>query len=131
VYKPYARVSTAIIIFTKTGAGGTDKVWFYNMQADGYSLDDRRNEVSENDIPDIIARFSHLQGEIERKRTEQSFFVNKAELVANRYKLAINKYQEIRHEEIAYLEPSIVLQQILDLEKSIMRNLSELKTMIE
>jgi type I restriction enzyme M protein len=114
VFKPYARVSTAIIIFTKTGAGGTDKVWFYNMQADGYSLDDRRNEVSENDIPDIIARFSHLQGEIERKRTEQSFFVNKAELVANRYKLAINKYQEIRHEEIAYLEPSIVLQQILD-----------------
>ena len=75
VFKPYAGVSTAIMIFTKTGAGGTDHVWFYDMKADGFSLDDKRNPIEENDIPDIIARFNNLEAEKERKRTEQSFFV--------------------------------------------------------
>lgn len=73
VFKPYAGVSTAVLIFTKTGAGGTENVWFYDMQADGYSLDDKRNEVTENDIPDIINRFHNLEQESSRKRTEKSF----------------------------------------------------------
>ncbi len=75
VFKPYAGVSTAVLVFTKTGAGGTDKVWFYDMKADGFSLDDKRTEVKENDIPDIIARFQNLDAETDRKRTEQSFFL--------------------------------------------------------
>ena len=81
VFKPYAGVSTAILIFTKTGHGGTDKVWFYDMKADGRSLDDKRSEVKENDIPDIIARFKNLEAENDRKRTDQSFFVEKQEIV--------------------------------------------------
>ena len=80
VFKPYAGVSTAILIFTKTGHGGTDKVWFYDMRADGLSLDDKRSPVKENDIPDIIARFHNLERESERSRTEQSFFVGKEEI---------------------------------------------------
>ena len=96
VFKPYAGVSTAILVFTKTGSvgsGGTDKVWFYDMKADGFSLDDKRQEVKENDIPDIIERFNHLESEVERKRTEQSFFVPLEEIVSNDYDLSINKYQ--------------------------------------
>lgn len=89
VFKPYAGVSTAIIIFTKTGTGGTDKVWFYDMKADGYSLDDKRNPVDDNDIPDIIERFNNLDKEIERKRTEQSFFVDVDEIRENGYDLSI------------------------------------------
>ena len=92
VFKPYAGVSTAILIFTKTGAGGTDKVWFYDMKADGFTLDDKRSEISDNDIPDIIARFHSLDGEADRERTEQSFFVTKEEIVENGYDLSINKY---------------------------------------
>ena len=90
VFKPYAGVSTAVLVFTKTGAGGTDKVWFYDMKADGFSLDDKRTEVKENDIPDIIARFHNLDAETDRKRTEQSFFVPKEEIAANGYALSIN-----------------------------------------
>ena len=91
VFKPYAGVSTAILIFTKTGHGGTEKVWFYDMKADGKSLDDKRTPVSENDIPDIVARFHHLEGEEERQRTEQSFFVTKQEIADNDYDLSINR----------------------------------------
>ncbi len=98
VFKPYAGVSTAILIFTKTGSGGTDKVWFYDMKADGYSLDDKRQEIKENDIPDIIDRFNHLDAEEERRRTEQSFFVPLKEIAANEYDLSINKYKEIVYE---------------------------------
>ncbi len=97
VFKPYAGVSTAILIFTKTGHGGTDKVWFYDMKADGYSLDDKRSETKENDIPDIIARFHALDAEQERKRTEQSFFVPKDEIVGNDYDLSINKYKQTEY----------------------------------
>ena len=97
VFKPYAGVSTAILIFTKTGHGGTDKVWFYDMKADGRSLDDKRSEVKENDIPDIIARFKNLEAENDRKRTDQSFFVEKQEIVDNAYDLSINKYKEIEY----------------------------------
>ena len=97
VFKPYAGVSTAIMIFTKTTQGGTDKVWFYDMTADGFSLDDQRQPVKENDIPDIINRFNNRESDEEQKRvrTEKSFFVPKEEIVENDYDLSINKYKEI------------------------------------
>ncbi|WP_418400923.1 type I restriction-modification system subunit M, partial [Catenibacterium sp.] len=93
VFKPYAGVSTAILVFTKTTTGGTDNVWFYDMKADGLSLDDKRSPVEENDIPDIIHRYEHLDEEKDRKRTEQSFFVPKEEIAENDYDLSINKYK--------------------------------------
>lgn len=131
VFKPYAGVSTAIMIFTKTGTGGTDKVWFYDMKADGYSLDDKRNEIEENDIPDIIERFGNLDKEVDRKRTEQSFFVHKEEIAENGYDLSINKYKEIVYEEIVYDAPNIILRRIKCLEEDIVKNLEELESMIE
>ena len=98
VFKPYAGVSTAVLVFTKTGAGGTEKVWFYDMKADGYSLDDKRTPIEANDIPDIIARFHNLEGEVDRKPTEQSFLVDKSAIVANDYDLSINRYKEFVYE---------------------------------
>ena len=95
VFKPYAGVSTAILIFTKTEHGGTDNVWFYDMTADGFSLDDKRTPVEENDIPDIIERFKNLDKEKDRKRTDKSFMVPKQDIVDNDYDLSINKYKEI------------------------------------
>ena len=95
VFKPYAGVSTAVLVFTKTGAGGTENVWFYDMKADGFSLDDKRSEIAENDIPDIIERFHHLDEEADRQRTEQSFFVPKQEIAENGYDLSINKYKKV------------------------------------
>ena len=102
VFKPYAGVSTAVLIFTKTGHGGTDQVWFYDMKADGLSLDDKRAEVAENDIPDIISRFHNLEGEKDRERTEQSFFVPKQEIVDNDYDLSINKYKKTEYVAVEY-----------------------------
>lgn len=131
VFKPYAGVSTAIMIFTKTGTGGTDKVWFYDMKADGYSLDDKRNEIEENDIPDIIERFNNLDKEEERKRTEQSFFVTKEEIVENAYDLSINKYKEIIYEEVEYDAPEVILGRVKELEKEIQEGLKELERMLE
>ncbi|STB00555.1 type I restriction-modification system subunit M [Clostridium baratii] len=131
VFKPYAGVSTAIMIFTKTGTGGTDKVWFYDMKADGFSLDDKRNEIEENDIPDIIERFNNLDKEEERKRTEQSFFVTKEEIVENSYDLSINKYKEIVYEEVHYDAPEVILERINSLEKEITYGLEELERMLE
>ena len=112
VFKPYAGVSTAIMIFTKTGAGGTDNVWFYDMKADGFSLDDKRTPIEENDIPDIIERFNNLEAEKERKRTEQSFFVPIEEIRENEYDLSINKYKEIEYEEIEYEDPIEILKKL-------------------
>ena len=131
VFKPYAGVSTAIIIFTKTGAGGTDKVWFYDMKADGYSLDDKRNEIKNNDIPDIISRFNNLLEEENRKRTEQSFFVPVEEIRNNDYDLSINKYKEIEYDEVEYEAPSVILSKIKMLEEEIMQGIVELEEMIE
>lgn len=131
VFKPYAGVSTAIMIFTKTGTGGTDKVWFYDMKADGYSLDDKRNEIEENDIPNIIERFSNLEGEEGRKRTEQSFFVPVDEIRENDYDLSINKYKEIEYEEVQYDAPSVILGRIKALEEEIAQGLEELEGLIE
>ena len=131
VFKPYAGVSTAIMIFTKTGTGGTDKVWFYDMKADGYSLDDKRNPVEENDIPDIIERFNNLDKEEDRKRTEQSFFVPVEEIRENGYDLSINKYKEIEYEEVVYDEPKVILERVRKLEEEIQSGIDELERMIE
>ena len=130
VFKPYAGVSTAIIIFTKTGAGGTDNVWFYDMQADGLSLDDKRQPVDENDIDDIISRYRNLENEKERKRTEKSFFVSKSEIVEKDYDLSINKYKEKEHEVIAYDPPKVIIQRIKKLEQQILEGLDELERMV-
>ena len=131
VFKPYAGVSTGILIFTKTGHGGTDKVWFYDMKADGYSLDDKRSLVNENDIPDIIERFSHLDEEVERKRTEQSFLVDKKEIVDNDYDLSINKYKEEKKKKVEYPPTSEILADIEELNKEIDKNLEELKALLK
>lgn len=131
VFKPYAGVSTAVLIFTKTGHGGTDKVWFYDMKADGYSLDDKRSETKENDIPDIIERFGNLENEIDRKRTEQSFFVPKKEIVDNDYDLSINKYKQTEYVAIEYPPTSEILKSIDDLEMQIQKELAELKVLLE
>ena len=126
VFKPYAGVSTAILIFTKTGHGGTEKVWFYDMKADGKSLDDKRTPVSENDIPDIVARFHHLEGEEERQRTEQSFFVTKQEIADNDYDLSINKYKEIEYIPIEYPSTLEIMTRLNELEMEISAGLDEL-----
>ena len=131
VFKPYAGVSTAVLLFTKTGVGGTDKVWFYDMQADGYSLDDKRTKIEDNDIEDIINRFSNLENENERKRTEKSFFVSKEEIVENDYDLSINKYKEIEYEEIVYEKPEVIIGKIKELEKEITLGLEELEKLVK
>lgn len=131
VFKPYAGVSTGILIFTKTGHGGTDKVWFYDMKADGYSLDDKRTVVKENDIPDIVERYNNLDKEVERKRTEQSFFVDKEEIVENDYDLSINKYKEAIYEKVEYPPTSEILADIESLNKEIEKNLEELKALLK
>lgn len=130
VFKPYAGVSTAILIFTKTGAGGTDYVWFYDMKADGYSLDDKREPVEENDIDDIIKRYHNLEKEFERKRTEQSFMVPKEEIEENDYDLSINRYKELEYEEVEYEEPEVILSKVKDLEERIIELINQLEGMI-
>lgn len=130
VFKPYAGVSTAIMIFTKTGTGGTDKVWFYDMKADGYSLDDKRNPVEDNDINDIVERFSNLDKEVDRKRTEQSFFVPVEEIRDNGYDLSINKYKEIEYEEVKYDSPQEIMLRIRELEMEITSGIEDLAEMI-
>ena len=130
VFKPYAGVSTGILVFTKTGAGGTDNVWFYDMKADGFSLDDKRQPVDANDIPDIIKRFKKLDNEKDRKRTDQSFFVPKSEIVANNYDLSINKYKEVVYEKVEYPKPAVLISEIEKLNDEIKIDLTELKKMI-
>ena len=131
VFKPYAGVSTAILIFTKTGNGGTDKVWFYDMKADGLSLDDKRQPISDNDIPDIIQRFHQLEKEAERQRTDQSFFVPLDEIKDNDYDLSINKYKEIEYEKVEYEATEVILKKINDLEKEIQAGLAELEELLK
>ena len=130
VFQPYSGVSTAILIFTKTNAGGTDKVWFYDMKADGYSLDQKRNEVAENDIPDVVARFHNLEGEADRTRKEQSFLVPVEEIREKGYDLSINKYKEVEREVVEYDAPEVIMERIVSLESEIQKALTELKEMI-
>ena len=130
VFKPYAGVSTAILIFTKTGSGGTDNVWFYDMKADGYSLDDKRQAISDCDIPDIIKRFNNLESETERARTEQSFFVPVDEIIANEYDLSINKYKEVVYEQVEYESTEVIIGKIEQIEAEIQKEFSELKSLL-
>ena len=131
VFKPYAGVSTAILVFTRTGAGGTDQVWFYDMKADGYSLDDKRQPVPESDIEDIITRFHNRENEKERKRTEQSFFVDADEIRENDFDLSINKYKEIVYEPVEYDPPEVILDRIDEMEKEIQENMAELRKLLD
>ena len=130
VFKPYAGVSTAILVFTKTGHGGTDKVWFYDMTADGFSLDDKRQPIDDNDISDIIARFKNLAGEADRKRTEKSFLVPKQEIVDNEYDLSINKYKEIEYVKVEYPPTAEIMANIRSLEAEISKEMDELEKLL-
>lgn len=130
VFKPYAGVSTAILVFTKTNAGGTDKVWFYDMTADGYSLDDKRSPIADNDIPDIIERFNNMNGEADRKRTDKSFFVDKDEIVNNDYDLSINKYKKTEYVAVEYPPTSEIMGNLRSLEKEITSAMDELEKML-
>ncbi len=149
-FKPYAGVSTAILIFTKTNSGGTDKVWFYNMLADGWSLDDKRQpllpeeklgvtpaealteaEHDKNNLPDVLARWgSRDTSEIERPRTEQSFCVPQADIVANGYDLSINRYKEVVHEVIEHLPPKVIMAKLAELETEIQAGMKKLESML-
>ena len=130
VFQPYAGVSTAVMVFTKTTTGGTNKVWFYDMTADGFSLDAKRIKVAENDIPDIIERYNNLDKEIDRARTGKSFFVTKDEISSNDYDLSINKYKEIVQEKIEYENPKVILKQIIDMEEEFQKQLKELEELL-
>ena len=149
VFKPYAGVSTAILLFTKTNSGGTDHVWFYDLEADGYSLDDKRTplldgdklgvaakplgdeEHAKNNLPDAFDRWQARGGaELERGRMEQSFCVPKADIAANEYDLSINRYKEIVYDEIEYAPPVDILDELTTLEEHIQKGIDELKAMV-
>jgi type I restriction enzyme M protein len=138
VFKPYAGVSTGIMIFDKTGNGGTDQVWFYDMTADGYSLDDKRQPVAANDIPDIVARYETLVsaaldergGEAANPRTAKSFLVPKAEIVEKGYDLSLNRYKEMVYENVSYDTPGSILKKVEDLEQDILSGLDVLKRLL-
>ena len=130
VFKPYAGVSTAVLVFTKTGAGGTDNVWFYDMKADGFSLDDKRTPINENDIPDIIERFHRPENETGRERTDQSFFVPKQEIVDNGYDLSINKYKKTEYKAVEYPPTSEIMAELEQLQRQIDVEMAELKKLL-
>lgn len=131
VFKPYAGVSTAVLVFTKTNSGGTDKVWFYDMKADGYSLDDKRSPISDNDIPDVVARFHNLQAEESRSRKEQSFLVPVEEIRNNDYDLSINKYKEVEREKVEYEPVADILARLEKTENEYLKSYRELHKMLE
>lgn len=131
VFKPYAGVSTAILVFTKTNSGGTDNIWFYDMQADGFTLDDKRNpQPDKNDLPDILARWKNREAESERARTDQSFFVPISEIADNDYDLSINRYKEIEYEAVEYDPPRVILERLANLEEEISKGREELEEML-
>ena len=131
VFKPYAGVSTAVLVFTKTNSGGTDKVWFYDMKADGFSLDDQRKTISENDIPDVVSRFHNLKAEEARTRKEQSFFVPVEEIRQNDYDLSINKYKEVEREKIEYEPVNVILHRLDETENNFLKGYKELCKMLK
>ena len=131
VFRPYAGVSTAILIFTKTESGGTDQVWFYDMKADGFALNDKRTPMPDNDdIPDILNRWDNLEAEKKRTRLDQSFLVLAQEIRENKYDLSINKYKEVVYEQKTYDEPSVILERLREIDKEIAQVTSELKKLI-
>ena len=160
VFKPYAGVSTAIVFFTKTNSGGTDNVWFYDMQADGFSLDDKRTPLIKdqeltteadaidnqaahgdtvpselpnhklNNIPDVLYRWFNKQGEAQRKRTDQSFYVPLQEIIDKNYDLSINRYKEVVYEEVQYDPPKVILQRIKELQAAMDKGIADLEAML-
>lgn len=143
VFKPYAGVSTAILIFTKTNSGGTDKVWFYDMKADGYSLDDKRTQLfkdgespthEQSNIADILARYASVEAgqseENNRKRTDQSFLVPLKDIVAKDYDLSLNRYREVVYEEVHYDPPQVILQRIKELQEKMASMVNELEELL-
>src|ERR1019366_6764008 len=151
VFKPYAGVSTAILLYTKPNSGGTDRVWFYDVEADGWSLDDKRapllsddklgpvpkvelakDEHNKNNIPDDLARWQKRDSaERKRPRTAQSFCVPKADIAAQGYDLSLNRYKEVVHEEVAHRPPTKILAELLELESEIQQGMKELKGMLD
>lgn len=131
VFKPYAGVSTAILLFTKTNSGGTDNVWFYKMEADGFSLDDKRTpQPDKSDLPDLLARWQNRENEGERKRTEQSFLVPREEIAGNDYDLSINRYKEVEYEAVKYESPQVILERLAKLEEEISEGRKALEAML-
>jgi type I restriction enzyme M protein len=131
VFKPYAGVSTAILFFTKTNSGGTDQVWFYDMQADGYSLDDKRTpRPDKSDLADILSRWQKRNGEDKRARTDQSFLVPKAEIAENDYDLSINRYKEVVYEAVEYDPPQVIMARLAEIEEEIAKGREELEGML-
>ena len=131
VFKPYAGVSTAILLFTKTNSGGTDHVWFYDMQADGYSLDDKRTpQPGKSDLADILTRWQDRKAEAKRTRTDQSFLVPKAEIAGNDYDLSINRYKEVAYEAVEYDPPKVILERLAELEEEIAKGRKELEGLL-
>jgi type I restriction enzyme M protein len=151
VFKPYAGVSTAILVFTKTNSGGTDQVWFYDVEADGWSLDDKRmpllsedkvgpvprtalaaDEHAKNNLPDVLGRWRERNGtERERPRTAQSFCVPKADIAAQGYDLSLNRYKEVVYEEIEHRAPKEILADLAKLEEKIQWGMKELEGMLK
>jgi type I restriction enzyme M protein len=128
-FKPYAGVSTAILIFTK--GGETNHVWFYDMQADGYSLDDKRNKIAESDLPDIVAKYClRKSAKSAGDRKQKQFSVPKKEIVANNYDLNLSTYKEEVYEEVVYEKPEVIFEKLEQLEKEIQRGLAELKELV-
>lgn len=131
VFQPYSGVSTAIVIFTKTGTGGTDRVWFYDMRHDGFSLTTQRTPQEENDIPDIISRFRNLDGESSRTHRDQSFFVTADEIRQNGYDLSYKKYHEVERTHVEYEPAETIISRMEQRQVELTAALSELKRMME
>jgi type I restriction enzyme M protein len=131
VFRPYAGVSTAILIFTKTNSGGTDHVWFYDMQSDGFSLDDKRTPQSDkSDLPDILVRWQNLKGENNRKRTDRSFLVPKADIAENDFDLSINRYKKVLHEVVKHDTPQQILSRLATLEAELSKGRKEIERLL-
>jgi type I restriction enzyme M protein len=132
VFKPYAGVSTAVLVFTKTGKGGTDNVWFYDMKSDGFSLDDKRTDLGTGgDIEDIVSRYKNIEAEASRERTEQSFLVPKQEIVDNGYDLSINKYKKTLAKTVEYPSTREIMANLYEIEGRIAEGLKELEAMLD
>ena len=130
VFRPYAGVSTAVLLFTRTGSGGTDTVWFYDMHSDGFSLDDKRTPLPDSDLPDILRRWKNRDAEGERKRTDRSFLVPKAEIAENGYDLSINRYREVTYRAVEYDPPHVILERLAALEEEIAGGRRELEELL-
>lgn len=151
VFKPYAGVSTAVLFFTKTNSGGTDAVWFYDMNADGWSLDDKRQalldldklgthpssgltseEHAKNNLPDVLERWTKRDSsERARARTEQSFCINREEIAAADYDLSLNRYKEVEHEYVEHVSPLKLIAELNAIESEIQDKLKQLEGMLK